>query len=103
MDDLRGNVLDAAGLRKAGRAPATPFSVMLADGSAVRVHRLLRVLPGKRIVGDGLWNDRHVLVKLFVASGSARHWAQEKSGIDALHQARVPTPEMLLATALPDG
>ena len=103
VDDLRGNVLDAAGLRKAGRAPATPFSVMLADGSAVRVHRLLRVLPGKRIVGDGLWNDRHVLVKLFVASGSARHWAQEKSGIDALLQARVPTPEMLLAAALPDG
>ena len=77
-------LMDASALREAGRAPATPFRVALSDGGELVVHRLLRVLPGKRIVGQGLWNGRCVLAKLFVASGSARHWAQEKAGIEAL-------------------
>ena len=96
-------VLDAAALRDAGREPATPFRVMLADGGEVVVSRLLRVLPGKRIVGEGQWQGLRVLVKLFVASASARHWQQEKAGIDALLSAGIVTPELLLATALPAG
>ena len=93
--------VDAAALRAAGRAPATPFSVALADGSCVVIERLLRVLPGKRIVGEGCWNGRHVLAKLFVANGSVRHWTQERSGIEALSEAGVPTPGIVLADALP--
>lgn len=95
------NVLDTAGLRQAGRTPPTPFSVVLVDGSTVSLHRLLRVLPGKRIVGEGRWNDRHVLVKLFVGGSSARHWAQEKRGIETLRKSGVSTPALLLACALP--
>lgn len=93
----------AAGLRDAGRQPEVPFSVMLNDDSEVVVLRLLRVLPGKRLVGEGDWNGRRVLVKLFVASGSARHWAKEISGIDALCRAGIPTPDLLLADSLPEG
>ena len=95
--------LDAAGLRAAGRTPETPFCLALADGSEVLLQRLLRVLPGKRIVGEGQWNGRRVLVKLFVAGGSARHWAQEKVGIEALRNAGIPTPDMLLATPMASG
>ena len=95
--------MDATALREAGRAPATPFRVALADGGELLVHRLLRVLPGKRIVGQAQWNGRCVLAKIFIASGSARHWAQEKAGIEALHEAGVATPDLLLAGALPAG
>ena len=95
--------VDAAALRAAGRDPATPFCLALADGGDVVVHRLLRVLPGKRIVGEGQWRGRRVLVKLFVARGSARHGAQEKAGIEALRAAHLPTPELLLAGALAGG
>ena len=95
--------LDAAQLRDAGREPSTPFRVRLADGSEVVVSRLLRVLPGKRIVGEGDWLGRHVLVKLFVAAASARHWQQEKGGVEALERARIPTPVLLLAAPLPGG
>lgn len=95
--------VDAAWLRGAGRAPATPFSVVLADGDTVTVTRLLRVLAGKRVVGAGVWQGRRVLAKLFVASGSARHWTQERTGIEALLRAKIPTPELLLAQALPSG
>lgn len=96
-------VLDAAALRDAGREPATPFRVSLGDGCEVVVSRLLRVLPGKRIVGEGQWQDRRVLVKLFVAGASARHWLQEKAGVEALRRAGIPSPELLAATPLPAG
>ena len=96
-------VLDAAALRDAGREPATPFRVTLADGNEVVVSRLLRVLPGKRVVGEGQWRGRRVLVKLFVGGASARHWRQEKAGVEALLNAGILTPDLLLATSLPAG
>ena len=103
MSDEPVKRLDAAGLRAAGRTPETPFCLALADGSEVLLQRLLRVLPGKRIVGQGQWNGRRVLAKLFVAGGSARHWAQEKAGIEALQNAGVLTPDLLLAAPLASG
>ena len=93
--------LSANELRDAGRRPEVPFCVALRDGSSVRLNRLLRVLPGKRIVGDGEWKGRRVLVKLFVDRHSERHWTQEKSGMAALNQAGISTPDLLLADALP--
>ena len=95
--------LDAAALRDAGREPATPFRVTLADGSELIVSHLLRVLPGKRIVGEGQWQGQRVLVKLFVGGASERHWRQEKTGVEALLRAGIQTPELLLATSLPSG
>ena len=96
-------MFDGAALRDAGRRPLTPFCVTLADGSEVIVSRLLRVLPGKRVVGEGQWQGLRVLVKLFVAGASARHWHQEKSGVEALQHAGIQTPELLLATSLSGG
>ena len=76
--------LRAADLRAAGRTPAVPFAVVLADGRSVRIERLLRVLPGKRLVGAGALEGEPVLVKLFIASASERHWTRELNGIRAL-------------------
>ena len=95
--------INARGLRDAGRSPETPFCVVLADGREVVLRQLLRILPGKRIVAEGDWGGRPVLAKFFVAEGSARHWAQEQAGITALRQANLPTPDLLLAEALPGG
>ena len=95
--------IDAAGLRDAGRTPKSPFCVTLGDGSEIVIHHLLRVLPGKRIVGEGEWDGHRVLAKFFVASGSDRHWAQEKIGVEALQHAGVLTPDLLLANVLPTG
>ena len=103
MNEQQLVTLDAAALRGAGREPATPFRVTLADGGEVIVSRLLRVLPGKRVVGEGQWQGQRVLVKLFVAGASARHWQQEKTGVEALLRAGIQTPELLLATLLPAG
>jgi len=101
VSELSIRRLSASELRDAGRQPEVPFCVALSDGSSVYLNRLLRVLPGKRIVGEGEWKGRRALVKLFVDRHSERHWTQEKSGIATLNQAGIPTPDLLLADALP--
>lgn len=94
-------LLDPAALRDAGRTPSVPFRVRLNTGSELLVQRLLRVLPGKRIVGEGRLDGDAVLAKLFIDRNSARHWAREHRGIVALEKAGVPTPPLLLAAPLP--
>ena len=96
-------LLPAAELRYQGRAPAVPFQVLSEDGEAISVARLLRVLPGKRIVGEGLWRGRHVLAKLFVAQRNTQHWARERQGIEALRSAHLPTPGIVAAGRLDGG
>lgn len=98
---------DAAALRAAGRAPAVPFRIALgangAEGGELVVTRLLRVLPGRRVVGDGLLDGRRVLAKLFVDKDSARRAERERLGIAALAAAGIPTPALLATAALPGG
>lgn len=96
-------LLRAAELRAAGRTPPMPFDVTLADGRTVRVERLLRVLPGKRLVGAGRLDGQPALVKLFVAAASERHWQRELDGIRALLAAGVSTPALVEAQALASG
>ncbi|WP_246265974.1 lipopolysaccharide kinase InaA family protein [Aromatoleum diolicum] len=92
---------DAVALRAAGRAPAVPFRIVLGDGRELLVVRLLRVLPGKRIVGESWLDGRRLLAKLFIDKDSARHWQREHRGIEALAAAGIPTPAMVAAQPLP--
>ena len=90
-------------LRDAGREPVVPFRVQLADGRELTVRRLLRVLPGKRLVGEAELEGRRVLAKLFIAPRGERHWQRERDGLEALRLAAVPTPALVAATAIAGG
>ncbi|MDR0634468.1 MAG: phosphotransferase, partial [Azoarcus sp.] len=96
-------ILTAAELAAARRAPPFPCAVRLGDGLRLDLLRPLRVLPGKRIVGEGLWNGRRVLAKLFIAAGGRRHWRRERDGLAALAAAEIPTTPILAAGALAAG
>jgi tRNA A-37 threonylcarbamoyl transferase component Bud32 len=87
--------LSTEALRASGRGPATPFHVPCADGEEFAVSRLLRVLPGKRLVGAALWRGSPVLLKLFVAPESGRHCQRERQGLVLLREAGLPASEML--------
>ena len=92
-------------LKEAGRAPQLPLSVTLADaaGSAeLQLLSLLRVLPGQRYVGAGVWRGRPVLAKLLVGGNAARHFQRELSGVRLLADNGVTTP-LLLADGLKEG
>ncbi|WP_440830623.1 lipopolysaccharide kinase InaA family protein [Pseudomonas fragariae (ex Marin et al. 2024)] len=92
-------------LKTAGRTPELPMSLTLADaaGSAeLQLLTLLRVLPGQRYVGAGVWRGRAVLAKLLVGDKAARHFQRELAGVRLLAEQGLTTP-LLLADGLQDG
>lgn len=102
-DETGALPLDAAQLAGAGRHPATPFRIALADGREVLFLRALRVLPGRRIVGEARFSGAPALAKLYVGKGSERHWQRELAGIGRLREADIPTPPLLAADACAGG
>ncbi|MDX9944591.1 MAG: lipopolysaccharide kinase InaA family protein, partial [Azonexus sp.] len=95
--------LDAKALAAAGRNIPVPFDLALPDGRVLTVEHLLRVLPGKRVVGRARLEARVVLVKFFVAARSEQHWQRELAGLRALDAAGLPTPGLLEAMPLKEG
>jgi len=92
-------------LKAAGRAPALPLGVELEDaaGSAqLQLLSLLRVLPGRRYVGAGVWRGRTVLAKLLVGRKAARHFQRERRGARLLAEQGLSTP-LLLVDGLKQG
>ncbi|MBY8937715.1 lipopolysaccharide kinase InaA family protein [Pseudomonas fluorescens] len=92
-------------LASVGRAPQLPLTVTLADaaGSAdLQLLSLLRVLPGQRYVGSGVWRGRPVLAKLLVGGKAARHFQRELEGVRLLAAQGMTTP-LLLADGLQNG
>lgn len=88
-----------------GRTPQLPLTVTLADtaGSAdLQLLSLLRVLPGQRYVGAGIWRGRPVLAKLLVGGKAARHFQRELEGVRLLAAQGMTTP-LLLADGLKNG
>jgi tRNA A-37 threonylcarbamoyl transferase component Bud32 len=92
-------------LQQAGRSPALPLSVELADaagGAPLQLLSLLRVLPGQRYVGAGIWRGRPVLAKLLVGGKASRHFQRERDGVHLLAEQGLVTPR-LLAEGLEEG
>lgn len=100
---MESYLTDSAALVRAGRQPGLPFRLLLDSGRSLTMCRLLRVLPGKRLVGEAVVDGRRVLAKLFVGAHSRQHWRQECAGLVALSLIGVPTPEVLAAAPLPAG
>jgi tRNA A-37 threonylcarbamoyl transferase component Bud32 len=92
-------------LKNAGRTPSLPLTISLADAAGpadLQLLSLLRVLPGQRYVGAGVWRGRPVLAKLLVGSKAARHFQRELNGVKLLAAQGLTTP-LLLADGLKDG
>ncbi|WP_263143317.1 lipopolysaccharide kinase InaA family protein [Pseudomonas sp. RIT-PI-AD] len=97
--------MNLAELARAGRTPALPLRIELADAAgpaSLTLHRLLRVLPGQRYVGVAEWRGRKVLAKLLVGTKAARHFQREREGARLLADQRLATPA-LLAEGLAEG
>jgi tRNA A-37 threonylcarbamoyl transferase component Bud32 len=78
-----------------------PHFVLKIQGEELFCERILRLIPGRRIVVQGIWNKQKVVAKLFIDIKRARAQADaEKRGFDALKKAAIPTPELLLVTEL---
>ena len=92
-------------LQNAGRAPGLPLSIELEDAAGparLQLLTLLRVLPGQRYVGAGVWRGRTVLAKLMVGPKAARNFQRELNGVRLLAEQGLTTP-LLLADGLQEG
>lgn len=92
-----------ARLRRMGRTPVVDLVLPLGQGESLQVSQWLRILPGKRLVGQGAWRGQQVLAKLFIATGAERHWQRESNGIQALQRAGLATPALLASGGLSGG
>jgi tRNA A-37 threonylcarbamoyl transferase component Bud32 len=73
------------------------------DNQSLKIdcNRILRVLPGKRLVCTGKFTGQDVVVKFFMDSRrAARHSLREEKGIRALQAAGIKTPALLDKGAL---
>jgi tRNA A-37 threonylcarbamoyl transferase component Bud32 len=85
-------------LVRAGRTPALPLVLRLADAAGpadLQLLTLLRVLPGQRYVGAGVWRGRAVLAKLLVGPRAAKQFQREREGARRLAGQGIPTPALL--------
>ncbi len=74
------------------------------DMKTLVCQRLLRLIPGKRMVCAALWGERRVVVKLFLDPRKAqRHWQRELKGVKAFKTAGIATPELLFAERIFSG
>lgn len=100
-------VFSSAELVAMGRHIPTPFSISVeSEQGAVEltIDSLLRIVPGKRLVALSTWQDRTVIVKIFISSNRwKRGMMKDIAGINRLKQARIPSPSLLLQTTTPDN
>ncbi|MBV1928657.1 MAG: hypothetical protein KUG81_04015, partial [Gammaproteobacteria bacterium] len=78
-----------------------PELSLTTNGKHLVCDQLLRALPGKRLVYRGVFDNRRVIVKLFLQRRHARrHWKREIAGLEALSNHNISLPEILFSGEL---
>jgi len=63
----------------------------------IEISRLIRLLPGKRLVAVGQWEGQAVIAKLFFQNGHwKRHLERERAGTQLIQKAEILSPRALL-------
>jgi tRNA A-37 threonylcarbamoyl transferase component Bud32 len=69
----------------------------------IEIHRVFRLLPGKRIVGLAKCGDTELLVKLFLGRQAKRYAARERRGIKKIQTAGVRSPQFHWQASFKNG
>jgi len=100
-------IADSYYLSTSGHSLEIPFRALLeSDNQHIELicSRILRILPGKRLVCSGEYNGQDVVVKFFLDSRRAeKHCAREEKGIRALKEAGIKTQLLLFKCLLKPG
>lgn len=93
------NTFTCTNLISMGRHIPAPFYISIPinlESMELRIDSILRIVPGKRMVGISSWQGKPVIVKLFFHE---KHWQRNQSadihGIELLKQANIPSPKIL--------
>lgn len=72
-----------------------PSTITLPDGSALTDLQAVRIVPGKRVVCQGVWNNQQVYAKVFIGEDAQKYALRDKQGIQLLLDSKIPTPKIL--------
>lgn len=83
-------------LKKAKRNIPVPFMLELEDQEQpIYCEKVVRVIPGNRVVAFGTWGDKAIVAKLFFNWNKAKkHVERDFAGIEILTAANIPTPKL---------
>jgi len=96
--------ISASVLASARQSPCAPFTLALEGTNGTdtfRADRVLRHLPGRRLVAVGQYANRTAVAKIFVGRHAGRDVAREASGLAALRTV-IDTPLQIAQTRLAD-
>lgn len=79
------------------------FGVELQGNQSLLCEKIVRRVPGKRLVCQGTWGQQPVFAKLFIGKDAAKYLARDKWGVEQLVQAGIATPAILFAGLSRDG
>jgi tRNA A-37 threonylcarbamoyl transferase component Bud32 len=75
-----------------------PFQLTLMDSGPLICEKILRIVPGRRLVALGTWQGQPVVAKCFYDRDAKHHMMRDIKGAEILQQANVPTPRLLYQT-----
>jgi tRNA A-37 threonylcarbamoyl transferase component Bud32 len=90
-------IVDLAGRSVSGNRP---FTLPLNQGAALECTHIVRRVPGKRLVCQGMWQGRAVFAKIFLGPHARRHAGRDRQGVEWLLTHRLATPPLLHAESL---
>lgn len=95
---LHLNIYHKDQFRRASLSIPITFTLQLAEhGKPLVLKKCLRIIDGKRIVALAEWEGHEVVAKLFFKKGHAkRNLRKELEGFEALVEASLPAPKLLL-------
>jgi tRNA A-37 threonylcarbamoyl transferase component Bud32 len=73
----------------------SPFQLNLADGDILIAESVARLIPKRRLVVYGRWQNKPVVAKIFFhAQHARRHMQKDIAGVKMLKENKVPTPTL---------
>ncbi len=93
--------LNTSDLIKAQRNVPESFQITLNSG-VLECDKLLRVLPGKRIVCRATWQGEKVLAKIYLSDRANAHITREVTGLQLLLDVKLPAPQIITTCTVQD-
>lgn len=74
----------------------SPFDLPLIEEQVFSGEKVARLIPGKRLVMFGTWQEKPVVGKIFFDNQNAkRHMENDLTGLEILRENKIPTPNLL--------
>ncbi len=90
-------------LNEISRIDDVNIDLALTDNSVLNCQKVVRVIPNKRVVCQGVWQGKEVYAKLFLGLNAIKYAARDAAGVKLLLDAKIATPPLLYQGSITDN